>query len=74
MSDIRPNIVPQRHICSIGEIVNSRYRVVSLLGEGSFGHVFKVADFSGAVYALKLLHLWDVQRSDTNYARSGSTC
>ena len=60
MSDIRPNIVPQRHICSIGEIVNSRYRVVSLLGEGSFGHVFKVADFSGAVYALKLLHLWDV--------------
>ena len=60
MSGIAPNIVPQRHICSVGEIVNSRYRVVSLLGEGSFGHVFKVTDFSGAVYALKLLHLWDV--------------
>ena len=60
MSDGTPHVVPQRHICNVGEIVNSRYRVVSLLGEGSFGHVFKVADFSGAVYALKLLHLWDV--------------
>lgn len=60
MSEGRPNIVPQRHICSVGEIVNSRYKVVSLLGEGSFGHVFKVTDFSGTVYALKLLHLWDV--------------
>ena len=60
MSDCRPNIVPERHICSVGEIINSRYKVVSLLGEGSFGHVFKVTDFSGAVYALKLLHLWDV--------------
>lgn len=55
-----PNIVPQRHICSIGEIINSRYRIVSELGEGSFGHVYKVTDFSGTVYALKLLHLWDV--------------
>lgn len=60
MSDFRPNIVPERHICSVGEIINSRYKVVSLLGEGSFGHVFKVTDFSGNVYALKLLHLWDV--------------
>lgn len=60
MSEARPNIVPQRHICSVGEIINSRYKVVSLLGEGSFGHVFKVTDFSGTIYALKLLHLWDV--------------
>ncbi|MBQ3206852.1 MAG: protein kinase [Bacteroidales bacterium] len=55
-----PNIVPERHICKVGEIINSRYTIVSLLGEGSFGHVFMVKDFSGREFALKLLHLWDV--------------
>lgn len=60
MSSLRPNIVPQRHVCNIGEVINSRYTIVSELGEGSFGHVYKVKDASGAIYALKLLHLWDV--------------
>ena len=52
--------VPRRHLCSIGEIVNSRYRVVSELGEGTYGHVYKVSDSAGRVYAMKLLHLWDI--------------
>lgn len=52
--------VPRRHLCSIGEIVNSRYRIVSELGEGTYGHVYKVADSAGKVYAMKLLHLWDI--------------
>lgn len=61
MSAPRPNIVvPERHLCEIGEIVNSRYKIVSELGEGSFGHVYKVTDFQGTTYALKLLHLWDI--------------
>lgn len=60
MSVSRAHIVPERHICKIGEVINSRYTIVSELGEGSFGHVFKVKDVSGVVYALKLLHLWDV--------------
>ncbi len=52
--------VPRRHLCSVGEIVSSRYRIVSELGEGTYGHVYKVTDFEGRVYALKLLHLWDI--------------
>ncbi len=52
--------VPRRHLCSVGEIVNSRYRIVSELGEGTYGHVYKVSDLSGQIYALKLLHLWDI--------------
>lgn len=52
--------VPRRHLCDIGEMINSRYRVVSELGEGTYGHVYKVADYSGRVYALKVLHLWDI--------------
>lgn len=52
--------VPRRHLCAIGEVVNSRYRIVSELGEGTYGHVYKVSDSSGRVYALKLLHLWDI--------------
>ena len=60
MSLSRYHIVPERHICKIGEVVNSRYQVVAELGEGTFGHVFKVKDNTGAVYALKLLHLWDI--------------
>lgn len=52
--------VPRRHLCVIGELVNSRYRIVSELGEGTYGHVYKVSDASGRIYALKLLHLWDI--------------
>ena len=67
MSLSRAHIVPERHICKIGEVINSRYTVVSELGEGSFGHVFKVKDVSGMVYALKLLHLWDVPAFDRSF-------
>jgi serine/threonine protein kinase len=37
-----------------------QYLVEKLLGEGSFGKVFKVNDRTGSVYALKLLKLWEV--------------
>ncbi len=52
--------VPRRHLCTVGEIINSRYTVLSELGEGTYGHVYKVADFAGREYAMKLLHLWDI--------------
>lgn len=52
--------IPRRHLCAIGEVVSSRYRIVSELGEGTYGHVYKVADAAGRIYALKLLHLWDI--------------
>ncbi len=53
-------IVPRRHVCRIGELVNFRYRIMSELGEGTYGHVYKVSDLTGKEYALKLLHLWDI--------------
>lgn len=41
-----------------GEMVNAKYRVERLLGEGSFGVVYKVVDHEGKPYALKVLPLW----------------
>ncbi len=46
-----------------GEIVDGRYTVDKLLGEGTFGRVYKVHNSSGT-YALKLLKLWEVLVDD----------
>lgn len=44
-----------------GDKIDQRYYVEKLLGEGSFGKVFKVADEkTGKIYALKLLKLWEI--------------
>jgi serine/threonine protein kinase len=43
-----------------GDYINGKYLVSKVLGEGSFGKVFKVEDSSNSVYALKLLKLWEV--------------
>ena len=42
----------------VGDTIDGRWTVVSLLGEGTFGRVFRVVDTDGATYALKLLKLW----------------
>ena len=47
----------------IGETIDGRYTVSKNLGEGAFGKVFMVNDFSGRTYALKLLKLWEVDPS-----------
>lgn len=52
--------VVERCELNIGERVGNRYVVEKLLGEGSFGKVYRVKDTDGTIYALKLLHLWDV--------------
>lgn len=41
-----------------GDSVNSKYRVEKLLGEGSFGMVYKVNDMKNQSYAMKILPLW----------------
>lgn len=47
-----------------GDTIDDRWRVVSLLGEGTFGRVFRVEDADGKTYALKLLKLWEIPMKD----------
>ncbi len=60
MSMNAPRQVPSRCDCKPGDWIGNRYTVVSELGAGSFGQVFKVKDVQGNLHALKLLRLWDV--------------
>lgn len=45
---------------TIGERIGNRYVIEKVLGEGTFGKVYRVLDPKGITYALKLLHLWDI--------------
>ena len=53
-------IVADRCDFSCGDWIGGRYVVDKVLGEGTFGIVYKVKDANGQVYALKLLKLWTV--------------
>ena len=52
--------VAQRCSLSIGDIVDGKFQVKKILGEGSFGKVYAVQNSHGEVLALKLLKLWEV--------------
>ena len=54
------NVVVDRCDFQPGSIVDGKYTVKKLLGEGSFGAVYLVNDGRGSSYALKLLRLWEV--------------
>jgi serine/threonine protein kinase len=46
----------------VGDKIDHKYRVEKILGEGSFGKVFKVINTeTQKVHALKLLKLWEIQ-------------
>lgn len=53
-------MIAQRCSFSIDDVIDSRYRVSKILGEGSFGKVYAVTDGRSGTYALKLLKLWEV--------------
>lgn len=52
--------VAQRCSFAVGDVVDGKYQVKKILGEGSFGKVYAVQDMRGEVLALKLLKLWEV--------------
>lgn len=52
--------VIDRCVFNPGDIIDNRYAVKKVLGEGSFGVVYLVEDGRGGQYALKLLRLWEV--------------
>jgi len=52
--------VPVRFDCKEGDLISDKYRLVSSLGQGAFGQVYKVEDVSRNIWAMKLLRLWDV--------------
>ncbi|MDR2385344.1 MAG: protein kinase [Tannerella sp.] len=52
--------VVQRCDFKTNDRIDNRYIVDTVLGEGSFGKVFKVRHLNGNVYALKLLKLWEI--------------
>lgn len=53
-------VVAQRCNFAIEDIIDNRFQVSKVLGEGSFGKVYAVKDYSGNLQALKLLKLWEV--------------
>ena len=53
-------VVAQRCNFAIGDIIDNRFQVSKVLGEGFFGKVYAVKDYSGNLQALKLLKLWEV--------------
>lgn len=55
-----PDYVVNRCEFRKGEYIDNRYRVDKILGEGSFGKVYRVTGEDGFTYALKLLKLWEV--------------
>lgn len=65
MSLIGSKIIPKKEVplrsdCHAGDLIEGRYRVECVLGEGAFGCVYKVVDATRKMWALKLLRLWDV--------------
>lgn len=55
------NFIPTQCNLHQGDLIDNKYIVASMLGEGAFGQVFKVKDLSGGVFALKVLMLWKIE-------------
>lgn len=47
-----------------GDYIDNQYVVEKVLGEGTFGRVYRVRGRDGKTYALKLLKLWEVVASE----------
>ena len=52
--------VVERCSLSPGSVLDSRYTINKIIGDGSFGNVYSATDARGGRVAIKLLRLWDV--------------
>jgi len=58
-------VVAERCDFQIGNCINERYKIEKVLGEGSFGIVFKVKDQkTGQTLALKLFKFWEMRSEE----------
>lgn len=48
------NSEPDEAILKCGDMIQGRFRIGELLGEGSFGSVFKIYDTNNEVLAIKV--------------------
>lgn len=53
------HVTPKRFYPQPGDRIDT-WRIVSVLGEGTFGIVYKVQDDNDNVFALKMLKLWEI--------------
>lgn len=58
------SVVSERCSFTSGDYIDEQWKVDKSLGEGTFGQVFRVKDYNGNIYALKLLKLWEVMASE----------
>lgn len=65
MTDMAPSEIRISEF-SVGDMIDGRWSVDAILGEGTFGKVYRVKDLQeeGKEYALKLLKLWIVPATE----------
>lgn len=54
------NMVAYHLNISNGDLFDGKYRVIEKIGGGSYGDVYKVENFQGEEFALKILRLWEI--------------
>lgn len=63
--EIISRVICNRCEFQVGDLIDNKYLIENIIGEGSFGKVFKVKNLIDVnEYALKLLKLWEIQSGE----------